>query len=89
MARDRDAKAFGLVVLRDRQSMSASTAATHRVKLESAEAYRKLAEEMRVLADAGQDLSNRAKLLIAAENYDRAAASFDAIERLKARVRML
>ena len=59
------------------------------MKLESAEAYRKLAKEMRVLADAAQHLSNRAKLLIAAENYDRAAASFDAIERSKARVRML
>jgi len=59
------------------------------VKFASAEAYRKLAEEMRVLADAAQDVSNRAKLLIAAENYERAAASFDAMERSKARLRIL
>lgn len=51
------------------------------MKLESAEAYHKLAEEMRVLADAALDLSNRAKLIMAAENYDRVANSFDAIER--------
>ena len=59
------------------------------MKLESAEAYRKLAEEMRVLAESVQDLSNRAKLIMAAENYDRVAASFDAIERSKARDRVL
>ncbi len=57
------------------------------VKLDSAEAYRKLAEEMRVLAESVQDLSNRAKLIMAAENYDRVAASFDTIERSKARDR--
>jgi len=58
------------------------------VKLESAEAYRKLAKEMRVLAEAAQDLSNRAKLLMAADNYERTAASFDVIERSKAKIRM-
>ena len=59
------------------------------LKVESAEGYRSLAEDMRVLADAAQDISSRAKLLIAAENYDRTAASFYAIERSKARDRML
>ena len=58
------------------------------MKFDSAEAYRKLAEEMRALADAAQDVSNRAKLLIAADNYERAAKSFDAIETSKARLRM-
>ena len=53
-----------------------------------AEAYRKLAKEMRVLAEAAQDLSNRAKLLMAADNYERTAASFDVIERSKAKIRM-
>ena len=55
------------------------------MKLESAVSYRKLAEEMRVLAGSVQGLSNQAKFIVAAENYDRAAASFDAIERSKAR----
>jgi hypothetical protein len=70
--------------------MSAALTAVgaHRVKLESAEAYRKLAKEMRVLADAAQDLSNRAKLIMAADNYERTAASFDVIERSKAKIRM-
>lgn len=58
------------------------------MKLESAEAYRKLAKEMRVLAEAAQDLSNRAKLLMAADNYERTATSFDVIERSKAKIRM-
>jgi hypothetical protein len=58
------------------------------VKLESALSYRKLAEEMRVLADSVQELSNRAKFIVAAENYDRAAASFEAIESSKARLRI-
>jgi len=59
------------------------------VKLENAEAYRKLAEEMRVLGECAQDLSNRAKLIMAAENYGRVAASFAAIEKASARDRML
>jgi hypothetical protein len=55
------------------------------LKLENAEAYRNLAEEMRVLAECAQDLSNRAKLTMAAENYGRVAASFAAIEASYAR----
>ena len=57
------------------------------VKLDSAQGYRKLAEEMRVLTKSIQDLTNRAKLTMAADNYDRVAASFDAIERSRARDR--
>ena len=55
------------------------------MKVESAASYRKLAEGMRVLAESVQDLSNHAKFTTAAENYDRVAASFEAIERSKAR----
>lgn len=54
------------------------------MKFENAEGYRKLAEEMRVLADSVQNHSSRAKLIVAAENYDRVATSFDAIEKLEA-----
>ena len=51
------------------------------MKLETAEGYRKLAEEMRVLSESVLDRISRVKLIMAAENYDRTADSFDAIEK--------
>ena len=59
----------------------ATEAVERAVKLETAEGYRKLAEEMRVLAESLQDRISRAKIIMAAENYDRVADSFDAIEK--------
>jgi purine nucleoside permease len=53
-------------------------------QVETALRFRNLAEELRLLASGAKDDRNREALMRAAENYDRVALSYDAIERTRA-----